>query len=131
MYAKQLYGKIRVDVPTPEEVKQYLSHSRREEMSMIRHYLLHPHPRGKKAKYIYYGLKFVYLYLSYLAFMESGRLPPTRKQTIAYFEHRKRCSQGTKLLRALDNWSSYKDKVAKNPDPYLFMLEKFLRNASP
>jgi len=131
MHAKPLYGKIRVEKPTVEDVKQYLGYSRREEMHRIRHYLLHPHSREKKAKYIYYGLKSVYIYLSFLAFIESGRLPPTRRQTIACFKHRKECSIGVKLLRILDSWKSYKGKVAKNPDRYLFMLEKFFRNASP
>lgn len=89
------------------------------------------HPLDKKAKVAYYELKFAYVYLSYLAFIETGELPPTRKQTIAYFEHRKRFLLGVKLLRILDNWTRYKDKVAKNPDHYMFMLEKFFRNAIP
>jgi len=130
VYAKPLYGKIHVKMPTREEVMQYLSHSRREELSSIRHWLMLPHPPERKARVAYYEFKFTYVYLSYLAFIETGKLPPTRKQTIAYFEHRKGYSQAIKLLRILDNWTSYKDKVAKNPDHYLFMLEEFFRNAS-
>lgn len=129
MYAKPLYGEINVEIPTAEEVKQYLNHSRREEMSIIRHYLLFPHPRKKKAKYAYYWLKSVYIHLSFLAFIESGKLPSTRKQTIAYFEKKKEYSNGVKLLQILDNWNANKAKVAKNPDRYLFMLERFFRNA--
>jgi len=131
VFAKPLYGDFKTEIPTSEEVKQYLSHSRREELCSIRHWLLLPHPIEKKAKVAYYELKFVSVYLSYLAFFETGDLPPTRKQTIAYFEHRKGYSQGVKLLRILDNWASYREKVAKNPDQYLFMLEEFFRNASP
>ncbi len=118
-------------MPSSEEVRQYLSHSRREELTSIRHYLILPHLPEKKAKVAYYGLKFVYLYLSYLAFIETGKLPATRKQTIAFFENRSGLSQGAELLRILDNWVSYKGKVAKSPDRYLFMLERFLRNTSP
>jgi len=131
VHAKTLYGKFRVKMPTLEEVGQYLSHSRREELFSLRHWLMLPHPIEKKVKVAYYELKFAYVYLSYLAFIESRELPPTRKQTIAYFQHRKEYLHGIKLLRILDNWTSYKDKVAKNPDYYLFMLEKFFRNASP
>jgi len=129
-YAKLLYGKLEVKIPTSEEVKQYLSHSRREELFSIRHWLTLPHPLERKARVAYYELKFLYVYLSYLAFIETGELPPTRKQTIAYFEHRKGHTLGVKLLRILDNWASYRDKVAKNPDHYLFMLERFFRNMS-
>jgi hypothetical protein len=131
VYAKPLYGKLKMKTPTSEEVTQYLSHSRRDELFSIRHYLTLPHPPEKKAKTVYYWLKFVYVYLSYLAFIEAGRLPPTRKQTIAYFENRKEFSHGVKLLRILDNWARYKASVAKNPDHYLFTLEKFFRDASP
>jgi len=131
IHAKRLFGKLRLSTPTSEEVRQYLSHSRREELSSIRHWLMLPHPLEKKAKVAYYELKFTYVYLSYLAFIETGELPPTRRQTISYFEHRKGYSHGIKLLHILENWASYKDKVAKNPDHYLFMLEKFFRNASP
>jgi hypothetical protein len=118
-------------VPTSEEVKQYLSHSRQDELFSVRHWLVLPHAAERKAKMAYYEMKFVYVYLSYLAFIETEKLPPTRRQAIAYFENRKEFADGFKLLRILDNWMSYKDKVDKNPDRYLFMLEKFLRNARP
>jgi hypothetical protein len=131
LHAKKLYGKLDVETPASEDVRQYLSHCRREELSSIRHYLILPHPTEKKAKVTYYWLKFVYLYLSYLAFIETGKLLPTRKQTIAFFENRKEYSQGVKFLHILDNWPMHKNKVAKNPDRYLFMLERFLRNTSP
>lgn len=131
MYAKPLYGRFKVNVPTGEEVRQYLSCSRREELTSIRHWLMLPHPLERKARMTYYELKFVYLYLSYLAFIESGKLPPTRKDTIAYFKRRKGYSFGVKLLQILDNWNNYKDDLANNPDRYLFMLERFFRNAQP
>jgi len=131
MHAKPLYGECKVSVPTAEEVRQYLSYSRREELTSIRHWLMLPHPLERKARMTYYELKFVYVYLSYLAFTESGKLPPTRKDTIAYFKRRKGYSLGVRLLQILDNWNNYKDDLADNPDPYLFMLEKFFRTARP
>lgn len=131
MYAKPLYGKIRVGLPTRAEAKQYISHSRRDWLDTLRHTLLFPHPSDRKARLAYYLLKNVYIYLSYLAFCESGKLPPTRKQTISYFEKRKDYAYGVRLLQMLDNWSAHKDKVAKNPDHYLFQLEKFFRNVQP
>lgn len=130
-YAKPLYGEIRVCAPTSEEVKQYIRHSRREWLDTLRHNLLFPHPLDKKARLAYYLLKNVYIYLSYLAFCESGKLPPTRKQTIEYFDKRKGFSYGCRLLQILDRWNEYKDKVARNPDRHLFMVEKFLRSAHP
>ncbi len=130
MYAKPLYGEVTVGVPTKEEVKQYLGHSRSEVLSNMRHWLL-PHPLERKARLTYYLLKNVYIYLSYLAFCESGKLPPTRKHTIDYFKKRKDYDYKVKLLKILDNWNVHKDKVAKNPDRYLFMVERFFRNAYP
>jgi predicted nucleotidyltransferase len=131
LHAKPLYGKVRVDKPSKDEVRQYISHCRRDELSSIRHWLVLSHPQDKKARVAYYELKFVYVYLSYLAFIETGKLPPTRKETIAYFENRKEYSLGIKLLHTLDDWENCKIKVAKNPDRYLFMLERFFRNARP
>jgi len=131
VHAKRLYGKFEVDVPTAEEVRQYLSHSRREELTSIRHWLMLPHPSERKARMTYYELKFAYVYLSYLAFIESGKLPPTRKDTIAYFKRRKGYSLGVKLLQILDDWNNYRDDLAKNPDRYLFTLEKFFRTTRP
>lgn len=130
-YAKPLYGQVKVGKPSRDEVRQYISHCRRDELFSIRHWLVLPHPQDKKARVAYYELKFVYIYLSYLAFIENGKLPQTRKQTIAHFENRKEYTAGVRLLRIMDNWMLYKDKVAKNPDHYLFMLERFFRNARP
>lgn len=131
MYTRPLYGKISISPPTPEEVRQYISHCRRGWLDTLRHTLLFTHPLDRKARSAYYLLKSVYIYLSYLAFCESGKLPPTRKQTIAYFQKRKDYSYGVKLLKILDNWSIHKDKVAKDPDRYLFWLERFFRNVYP
>lgn len=130
-HAKPLYGTINVGKPLPEDVEQYISHIRRNELDSVRHYLLHPHPAERKAKRVYYGLKSTYIYLSFLVFSKSGKLPRTRKETIDYFEHVKPYQDGVRLLQILDEWVLYKDKVAKNPDRYLLMLEKFFKEVLP
>lgn len=131
VYAKPLYMEFSVGVPTQEEVRQYICHSRRDWLDTLRHNLLFPHPLDRKARLVYYMLKNVYIYLSYHAFCESRKFPSTRKQTIEYLEKRKEFSSGVKLLQILDDWNAHKDRVAKNPDRYLFMLERFFRNAYP
>jgi len=131
VHAKPLYRKINVEKPTQDEVKQYMSHIRRDELDTVRHYLLHPHPIEKKVKYVYYGLKSAHIYLSYLVFSESGQLPQTRKKTIACFKKVKTCKEGVRLLQMLDKWDVHKAKVVENPHPYMFLLEKLFRNAVP
>ena len=131
LYAKPLYGSLKVKLPTKEEVVSYVNHKRRDVLSTIRHTMILPHPDERKAKLVYYALKDVYICLSYLAFSECGKLPPTRRQTIAYFKQRKRQSLGIRLLNILDNWDSYKEDVAKEPDSYLFSLEEFFRKFHP
>jgi len=131
VHAKPLYGKINVEKPTQDEVKQFLSYIRHDELDTVRHYLLHPHPMGKKVKYVYYGLKSAYIYLSCLVFSESGELPQTRKQAIAHLRKAKTCREGVRLLQILDKWSVHKARVAQDPHPYMFLLEEFFRNAVP
>ena len=130
LYAKPLYGSLEMKLPTKEEVTNYINHKRRDTLAIIRHTLILPHANERKAKLVYYSLKDAYICLSYLAFSERGKLPPTRKQTIAYFKHWKRYSLGIRLLEILDNWDSYKEDATKNPDFYLFLLEEFFRKFS-
>lgn len=130
-YARPLYGAIGVDKPLPEDTEQYIRHFRHNELDLARHYLLHPHTAERKAKHVYYGLKSTYIYLSFLAFRKSGKLPRTRKETIVYFKHMKPYREGVRLLQILDEWAMHKAAVNRNPDRYLFALEKFLRDARP
>lgn len=130
-YAKPLYGKLKIKLPTKEEVVRYLNHKRRDILHIIRHTIILPHSIERKAKLVYFSLKDVYVYLSYLAFSEAGKLPPTRKQTILYYKKRKRHDLGTRLLLILDNWDSYREDVARNPEPYLLLLEEFFRKSRP
>lgn len=125
LYAKPLYGSLEMKLPTKEEVINYINHKGRETLSIIRHTLILPHHNDRKAKLVYYSLKDAYICLSYLAFSESGKLPSTRKHTIAYFKQWKRESIEIRLLEILDNWNSYKEDVTRTPDSYLFLLEEF------
>jgi len=127
LYAKPLYGTLDVELPTKEETVNYITHKSRDTLDTIRHMLIFPHPLKRKTKLVYYSLKDVYICLSYLAFSEKGKLPLTRKQTIAYFKQQKKQSLGIRLLEILDSWNSYKEEIAKAPDPYLFLLEEFFR----
>jgi hypothetical protein len=129
LYAKPLYGSLAMKSPTKEDVINYINYKRRDLLSAIRHRLILPHSDKRKLKWIYFNLKDVYIILSFLAFSESGILPPTRKQTIAYYKQRH--SLGTHLLKILDNWDSYQEDVSKNPDSYLLLLEEFFRKFHP
>ncbi len=127
LYAKPLYGSLDLELPTKEETVNYVAYKRRDTLDTIRHMLTFPHPTDRKTKLVYYSLKDAYICLSYLAFSEEGKLPLTRKQTIAFFRKEKKHSLGIRLLKILDNWDSHKEDVAKTPDPYLYLLEEFFR----
>jgi len=127
LYAKPLYGTLDVKLPTKEETVNYITHKSRDTLDTIRHMLTFPHPLQRKTKLVYYSLKDVYICLSYLAFSQKGKLPLTRKQTIAYFKQQRKQSLGIRLLGILDSWDSYKEEIAKAPDPCLFQLEEFFR----
>lgn len=127
LYAKPLYGSLDVKLPTKEETINYIVHKSRDTLDTIRHMLIFPHPNERKIKLVYYSLKDAYICLSYLAFSETGKLPPTRKQTIVYYKQQKKQSLGVHLLEILDNWDSHKEDVAKTPESYLLLLEEFFR----
>jgi hypothetical protein len=127
LYAKPLYGSINLELPTKEETVSYVAYMRRDTLDAIRHMLTLPHPTERRAKLVYYSLKVAYICLSYLAFSESGKLPPTREQTIDYFKRKKKQKLGMRLLRILNNWDSDKEDVGSTPDSYLYLLEEFFR----
>jgi hypothetical protein len=127
LYAKPLYGSLGLELPTKEETVSYIAHKRRDTIDTIRHMLILPHSTERKVKLVYYSLKDAYICLSYLAFSEEGKLPLTRKQTIAYFKKKKKYSLGTRLLGILDNWDLHKEDVANTPDTYLYLLDEFFR----
>jgi predicted nucleotidyltransferase len=127
LYAKPLYGSIDLELPTKEETVNYIAHKRRDTLDMIRHMLTLPHSTERKMRLVYYSLKDAYICLSYLAFSEEGKLPPTRKETITYLRKKKKQNLGIRLLRILDRWDSHKEDVANTPDAYLYLLEEFFR----
>lgn len=131
LYIDRLYGDIKYELPTKEEVKQYISFVRTEWLDRLRHYLIFPHPKEKLRKNVRFAMKHAYLYLSYLVFLETGKLPRTRRQTIAYFEQQKRQELGIRLLEILGNWNSRKDDIMGNPESYLLLLEEFFRESRP
>ena len=126
-----LCGDIKYESPTKEEVKQYISFVRREWLDRLRHYLILPHPREKLRKNVRFAMKHVYLYLLYLVFLETGKLPRTRRHTIAYFEQQKRRDLGIRLVEILENWDSRKEDIMENLESYLSLLEEFFRESRP
>lgn len=104
---------------------------RRDWLERVRHYLIHPHTPERLVYAIHLALKYTCLYLSYRVFLETGRLPRTRKETAAYFRERKSQDLGVKLIEMHDNWHSQKEEAARKPESYLFLLEKFLRESRP
>lgn len=131
LYVDRLYGDIEYELPTKEEVKQYISLLRKEWRDRLRHYLIFPHPQEKLRRNVRFAIKYAYLYLSYLVFLETGKLSRTRRQTIAYFKQQKRQDLGIRLLEILDDWDSYKDDIAENLESYLLLLEEFFRESHP
>ncbi len=130
-YSETLYGDIEYEEPAREEVRNYISRMRRDWLDRVRHYLIIPHVQEKLAKNVHFALKRVYLYLSYTVFLETSKLPKTRREVKAYFKERKGQDLGIRLLEILDNWHSYRKEVAKNPTSYLFLLEEFFRQSRP
>jgi predicted nucleotidyltransferase len=131
LYADKLYGDMEYELPTKEEVEQYISFVRREWLDRLRHYLIFPHSREELRKNVRFAMKHAYLYLSYLAFLETDKLPRTRRHTIAYFEQQKRQDLGIRLLVILENWDYRKDDIMENPGAYLLLLEEFFRESRP
>ena len=111
LYAKPLYGSLDLELPTKEETINYIAYKRKDSLDTIRHILTLPHPTERKAKLAHYSLKDAYI----------------ARATIAYFKKKKKHNLGIRLLKILDNWDSYKEEIAKAPDPYLFLLEEFFR----
>lgn len=127
LYAKPVYGTLDVKLPTKEETVNYITHKSRDTLDTIRHMLIFPHSLERKTKLVYYSLKDVYICMSYMAFSETHKLPLTRKETITHFKQKRKQSLGIRLLKILESWDSYKEEIAKAPDPYLLLLEKFFR----
>lgn len=131
LYSEKLYGDIEYELPTTGEVENYVGLRRREWLDRVRHYLIIPHSQDTLAKSVHLAMKYANLYLSYTVFLETGKLPKTRKQIIAYLGQRKKHSLGVQLLKILDDWDSCKTDVAREPKSYLFLLEKFFRECRP
>jgi predicted nucleotidyltransferase len=125
LYAKPLFGTLDLKLPTKEETVDYIVYRSRDTLDTIRHMLIFPHPLDRKIKLVFYSLKDAYICLSYLAFSEKGKLPLTRKHTIDYLKQQRKQSLGIRLLEILDSWDSHREKIAKDPDQYLFLLEEF------
>jgi predicted nucleotidyltransferase len=131
LYSEKLYGEMKYGLPTKGEVENYIALVRREWLDRLRHYLVVPHPKEKLAKHAHLALKYTSLYLSYRIFLETGKLPRTRKEIIAHLRGKESQNLAMRLVRIQDNWQLYREDVARRPDHYLFLLEKFFRKSRP
>jgi hypothetical protein len=64
-------------------------------------------------------------------FYETGALPKTRKEVIAYLREKENQKLGLKLIKIQDNMQLHMKDIARKPEHYLFLLEEFLRKACP
>lgn len=131
LHSENLYGKIEYNLPTKGEVEDYIALMRKDWLDRLRHYLVVPHPKEKLVKHAHLALKSASLYLSYRMFLETGKLPKTRKEIIAHLKGKESQNLGTRLVRIQDNWQLYRENVARKPDHYLFLLEEFFRESRP
>jgi hypothetical protein len=131
LYSEKLYGEMKCESPTKQEVEHYIALMRRDWLDRVRHYLVVAHSRGKLVGHAHLALKYAYLYMSYRMFYETGRLPRTRKEVIAYLREKDNQKLGLKLIEIQDNMQLYREDVARKPEHYLFLLEEFLRKARP
>jgi hypothetical protein len=131
LYSEKLYGEVKYGSPTKREVEHYIALMRRDWLDRVRHYLVVPHSREKLVRHVHLALKYTYLYLSYRMFYETGGLPKTRKEVIAYLRGKEGQNLGMKLIKIQDNLQLYREDVARKPEHYLFLLEEFLRKACP
>lgn len=127
VYSKKLYGDFDYPLPSKQEVADYVNTIRRDWLDRIRHYVILPHPREKVTSVLLPALKYVYLCLSYLVFKETGKLPLTRKDTMAFLKKRECNSLGISLMEVLEDWDSCKETHSENPVPLLLRIETLFR----
>lgn len=125
---KKLYGDLDLRLPSKQQVLHELRRSRLQSLHYLRHYLTLPHDKEKKAKMVYFQLKDAYFYLVGVVYALTGKIVSTRKQLISTLKEIP-CDQALAkdVLQALDSYEDSKEKIAQNPDKYLFKLEKFFR----
>ncbi len=126
-HSKRIWGDFEYPLPSEKDVRNYVSFWRRERLDMIRHYLILPHACEKLSGILYPSLKRAFLYLSYLVYVETGKLPMTRKELITLLVKTGRNQLGISLMKMLDNWDSCKDEYLRNPVPLLLQIEEFYR----
>jgi len=127
VHSEKLYGDFEYSLPSKEEVREFVNFWRRERLDDIRHYLILPHSQEKINSVLYPFLKRASLYLSCLVYAETGILPKTRKELLAYLERTKSNNLWINMMKTLDDWDSCKSKYFENPLPLLLQIETFYR----
>jgi predicted nucleotidyltransferase len=127
VYSQRLYGEFDYSLPTKGDIANYVEAVRRDWLDRIRHYLVIPHSQERRAKALLPTLKMVYLTLSYLIYEETGNLPRTRRDTIAFLRQKADNPLAITLMEMLENWDTSKEKHLANPVQLLLQLEAFFR----
>lgn len=127
VYSKKIYGSFNYELPMKLDVANYVEVIRRDWLDRTRHYLVIPHPHERLVKALLPALKCVYLTLSFLIYGETGKLPMTRKETIAFLRQRGGNPLGLNLIEILEGWDSSKEEHLADPVKLLLQIEAFFR----
>jgi hypothetical protein len=125
---QKLYGNLNLKLPSREQVLEEIKRIRLESLHYLRHYLILPHDKERKAKLVYHQLKAAYFYLRSIAYFITGNLISNRLELISKLKKLPiNQNLAAKLLQTLKYYEKNAPKIAESPDEYLFELEKFFR----
>jgi hypothetical protein len=127
VHSEVIHGECNFPRPSAEDIDTYVGITRSDEVFALRHYLTLPHDPKRLVELINIRLKIVYFCLTYLIFKETGFLPRTRLETIAYLKKKDSHRIGVALLEILENWPTLKTSAAERTREYLHMVEEFWR----
>lgn len=124
---KVLYGRIEIEPPTRDDLKNYMYKSLFEVLHIVRHWYLLPHDPKHVAKGLYYQLKMCDFCLRTYLFYETDSYPMTRKEVVKRLSKMENMEEGISVINMLENWDSVRAKAEENPDEFLIIIEKFAR----
>jgi len=125
--SRKLYGDFEYALPSKKDVLDYVVFCCREQLDAMRHYIILPHTNEKLGSVLYPSLKRASFYLSYLAYVQTGKLPMTRKDLLSYLESIGGHQLEIRMMRILVDWDSHEDEYLRNPLPLLLQIEALYR----
>jgi len=127
---ERLYGGVEIKAPLQEEVLGELKRNRLDCLHYLRHRITLPHDNEHKARFTYFLLKDAYQFLKLLSYYYDGVLVNTRKTLMPRIKNLSvNSSLAIEVLKILDSYHENKSDILKNPNKYLFKLEKFFRTS--